>query len=221
MILSHNFFTSSIGKKQVMALTGIGLLGFTFTHLLANLLILVSPDAFNKYSHALITNPLIYVAEAGLLGMFLLHIALAVVLKIENNLARPQKYYVKVSKGNGENIASKTMPYTGVILLVFIILHLINFKYGSNYPTTVDGVQMRDLYRTVVEYFANPAYVAWYVFAMFALGLHTSHGLQSTFQSLGIRHPKYTPIVETASLAYGVFVAVGFSVLAVYSHFQN
>lgn len=221
MILSHNFFTSSIGKKQLMAITGLGLLGFTLSHLLGNLLILVGPDAFNNYSYALVSNPLIYLAEAGLLGLFLLHIALAVVLRIENNLARPQKYYVKVVKGNGENFASKTMPITGVIMLVFVIIHLLNFKYGSNYSTTVDGVQMRDIYRTVIEYFANPAYVAWYVFAMCALGLHTSHGLQSTFQSLGLRHPKYTHIVEGLSFAYGVAVAIGFSTLAIYSHFQN
>lgn len=221
MILSHNYFTSSVGKKQVMALTGFGLLGFTLSHILGNLLILVGPDAFNKYSNNLTSNPLIYVAEAGLLGLFLLHILLAVVLRIENNSARPVRYYVKVSRGGGENIASKTMPYTGLILLVFVILHLLNFKFGTNYTTTVDGIQMRDIYRTVIEYFANPLYVAWYVFAMMALGLHTSHGFQSAFQSIGFNHPKYTPAIYCLSIAYGLFVAIGFSVLAVYSHFQN
>lgn len=221
MLLSQNYFTSSIGKKQVMALTGFGLVGFTLSHILANFLIFVGPDVFNKYSYALVSNPLIYAAEAGLLGMFVLHILLAVVLKIENNTARPQKYYMKVSTGSGETFASRTMPITGFILLVFLVLHLINFKFGSHFETTIDGVVMRDLYKTVIQYFANPLYVAWYVFAMFALGLHTSHGVQSAFQSLGLNHPKYTPIIQVASLAYGVFVAVGFSALAVFSHFQN
>lgn len=221
MIKAHNYFTSSIGKKQIMALTGFGLIGFTASHLLGNLLIFLGADAFNKYAYALTSNPLIYVAEAGLLGMFLLHIVLAVILKIENAAARPHRYYVKVKTGRGETLASSTMPYTGCILLVFVIVHLLNFKFGSNYPTTVDDVAMRDLYRTVVEYFSNPLYVAWYVLAMAALGLHTSHGVQSMCQTWGFNHPKYTPIVQTVSLAYGLFVGAGFSILAIYCHFQN
>ena len=221
MIKSHNYFTSSIGKKQIMALTGFGLVGFTASHLLGTLLILLGPDAFNKYAYTLTSNPLIYVAEAGLLGMFLLHLFLAVVLKLENIAARPQNYYVKVKTGRGETFASSTMPYTGIILLIFVVIHLLNFKFGSNYPTTVDGVEMRDLYRTVVEYFANPLYVAWYVVAMIALGLHTSHGFQSVFQTWGFNHPKYTPVIQTASLAYGLFVGAGFSILAIFCHFQN
>ena len=221
MIKAHNYFTSSIGKKQIMALTGFGLVGFTASHLLGNLLIFMGADAFNKYAYTLTSNPLIYVAEAGLIGMFLLHIALAVLTKIENAGARPHRYYVKVRTGRGQTIASTTMPITGIILLVFVIVHLLNFKFGSNYPTTVDGVAMRDLYRTVVEYFANPLYVAWYVVAMIALGLHTSHGFQSMFQSWGVNHPKYTPVIQTASLAYGLFVGAGFSILAIYCHFQN
>lgn len=220
-MLSHNYFTSSVGKKQIMALTGAGLVGFTATHLLGNLLIFVGADAFNVYAYTLTSNPLIYVAEAGLLGMFLLHITLAVVLKLQNSGARPQRYYSKVSTGRGETFASKTMPITGFILLVFVIVHLLNFKFGSMYPTTVDGVEMRDLYRTVIEYFASPLYVAWYVFAMIALGIHTSHGFHSMFQSWGFNHPKYTPAIKAMALAYGVVVAVGFSSLAIFCHFQN
>lgn len=221
MATSHNYFTSSIGKKQIMALTGFGLVGFTASHLLGNLLILLGPDAFNVYAYTLTSNPLIYVAEAGLIGMFCLHILLAVLLKLGNISARPQGYFVKVKTGRGESFASSTMPYTGMILLIFIILHLMNFKFGTNYATTVDGVEMRDLFRTVVEYFSNPLYVVWYVFAMIALGLHTSHGVQSMFQTWGVNHPKYTPVIEMASLAYGVFVAAGFSLLAIFCYFQN
>ena len=221
MIKAHNYFTSSIGKKQIMALTGFGLVGFTATHLLGNLLIFFGADVFNLYAYKLTSNPLIYVAEAGLIAMFLLHLFLAVVLKVQNSAARPHGYYVKVRTGRGETWASATMPYTGIILLVFIILHLLNFKYGTNYPTTVDGVEMRDVFKTVVEYFANPFYVAWYVIAMLALGLHTSHGVQSVFQTWGFNHPKYTPVVQTLSLAYGLFVAAGFSILAIYCHLQN
>lgn len=221
MIKSHNYFTSSVGKKQIMALTGFGLVGFTAAHLLGNLLILVGPDAFNMYAYKLTSNPLIYVAEAGLVGMFMLHLFLAVILKLQNMAARPQGYFVKTKTGRGETFASSTMPYTGLIILVFVVIHLLNFKYGSNYPTTVDGIQMRDIYRTVIEYFADPLYVVWYVFAMLTLGLHTSHGFQSMFQSWGFNHPKYTPIIQTAALAYGLFVGLGFSILAIFCHFQS
>ena len=221
MTSATKFFTASIGKKQIMALTGLGLIGFTVTHLLGNFLILVGPDAFNKYAYTLTSNPLIYVAEAILLGMFLLHIFLAAVLQIQNRLARPESYAVKVKTGRGETFASSTMPYTGLIMLVFIVLHLINFKFGSNYPTVVDGTQLRDLYRTVVEYFANPLYTAWYVFAMLALAIHTSHGFWSMFQSWGLNHPKYNPVIKAASIGYAVFVFVGFSGLAIFCHFQN
>lgn len=221
MIKSHSYFTSSIGKKQIIAITGFGLIGFTLAHLLGNLLILLGSDAFNIYAYKLTSNPLIYVAEAGLVSMFLLHILLAVFLKIENSAARPHAYYLKVKTGRGESFASSSMPYTGAIILIFIIMHLLNFKYGSEYLATVDGLQVRDLYKTVIEYFANPLYVAWYVFAMLALGIHTSHGFQSLFQSWGVNHPKYTPIIQVASLAYGLFVAIGFSTLAIFCHFQS
>jgi succinate dehydrogenase / fumarate reductase cytochrome b subunit len=204
-----------------MALTGLGLLGFTATHLLGNVFIFFGPDAFNFYAHTLTSNPLILVAELGLAGMFLLHIVLAVLTRIENMRARPVNYYVKTRTGRGETLASKTMPITGMVLLVFIILHLWSFKYGTNYSTIVDGVEMRDLFKTVIEYFASPLYVAWYVFAMCTLGYHTSHGFQSAFQSWGMRHPKYTPVIDIMSVAYGVVVALGFSSMAIFCHFQN
>ncbi|MBD66551.1 MAG: cytochrome B subunit [Halobacteriovoraceae bacterium] len=221
MLSMPKYLTASIGKKQIMALTGFGLVGFTLAHLLGNFLMFLGPDAFNMYGHKLTSNPLIYVAEAGLLGMFLAHIFLAAFLTLENKSARPVKYEMKVRTGRGETFASATMPYTGMILLVFVILHLINFKYGAHYETTVDDIVMRDLYKLVVEYFANIYYVVWYVIAMIALGIHTSHGVHSMFQSLGFNHPKYTPHLKTIALLYGLFVAVGFSSLAIFCYFQN
>lgn len=221
MSLSKGYLKSSIGKKQIMAVTGAGLIGFALTHLLGNLLIFLGPDKFNLYAYTLTSNPLIYLAEAILLSLFLGHIVIALVVNIQNRSARSQSYYKKTRTGRGETIASKTMPLTGIILLVFLVLHLINFKYGTDYLTTVDGVEMRDLYRLVVEYFANPLYVAWYVFAMISFGLHTSHGFWSMTQTWGFDHPKYNSIVKCLSNAYGVLVAAGFSSLAIYCYFQN
>lgn len=219
-MLSHNYFTSSIGKKQITAITGLGLVGFTATHLAGNLLMFLGADVFNTYGHKLVTNPFILGAEAILLGMFLLHITLALTVTVQNAQARGRRYYIKRRSG-GETVASMTMPVTGTILLIFIILHLINFKFGTHYETTVDGVVMRDLHRLLVEYFSNPLYVAWYVFAMAALGLHTGHGLQSSLQTWGLNHPSYTPYIKAVSVLYGVGVAVGFSSLAVYCYFLN
>ncbi|MEX0798891.1 MAG: succinate dehydrogenase cytochrome b subunit [Bacteriovoracaceae bacterium] len=218
---SHNYFTSSIGKKQITALTGLGLLGFTAAHLAGNLLVLLGADTFNAYSHELVSHPLILFAQVGLAALFLAHIFTAIFVTVQNAQARSKRYYIKTRSGRGETIASMTMPITGVILLVFIILHLLNFKFGTEYQTTVDGVVMRDIFRTVVEYFANPFYVAWYVFAMLALGLHTGHGLQSSAQTWGLNHPKYTPVIKFASVAYGATVAVGFSAISIYCHFLN
>ena len=218
---SQNYFFSSIGKKQVMAITGLGLCGFLVSHLLGNMLLLLGPDAFNTYAYTLTSTSLIYVAEIGLLVLFIAHVVLAITLTVKNKQARPTKYYLKRKTGAGETFASQTMIYTGFVLLVFIILHLINFKYGTMYATTVNGVEMRDLYRLVIEYFSNPLYVAWYVFAMIAIGIHTSHGFQSAFQSIGINHPKYTPIIKKISCAFGVIVGVGYSALAIFCYFQN
>jgi len=211
----------SIGKKQIMGLTGLALCGFLVTHLLGNFLVLLGPDAFNNYAHTLISNPFIYVAEAGLVALFLSHLFMALKLTWENRQARPVKYYMKKSTGRGETFASKTMIYTGVITFIFVVLHLISFKYGTEYTTYIDGVKVRDIYKLVIEYFSNPLYVAWYVVAMISMGIHTSHGFWSAFQSLGFNHEKYTPIIRKISCLYACFIGLGFSFLSIWCHFQN
>ncbi len=216
------YFVSSIGRKQLIALSGLALCGFLVSHLLGNILLLVSADAFNLYAFKLTSmGALLYVAEAGLAGLFLLHLLLALKLTWENRVARGQKYYVKNRTGRGETIASATMPYTGLILLVFLVLHLIEFKFGAYYETQVDGVTMRDLHRTVVEYFASPLKTAWYVFAMAAAALHTSHGFASAFQTFGWNHPAWMPKVKSLSIIYALGVGGGFALLAVLLHVKG
>lgn len=217
----RNFFTVSVGKKQIMALTGLGLSGFILTHLLGNILIVVSPDMFNLYAHKLTSNNLIYVAEAGLTLLFLVHFFLAMNLTFRNKRSRGDTgYYMKVKTGRGTTLASASMPYTGLLILIFLVSHLIHFKYGPVHMTQVEGMEIRDLYRTVIEYFANPLNMAWYLLAMLALCFHLGHGFQSAFQSLGFNHPKYTPCIKNIGMAFAILSSGGFAALCVYCYLQ-
>jgi succinate dehydrogenase / fumarate reductase cytochrome b subunit len=113
------------------------------------------------------------------------------------------------------------MPYTGVMLLIFLILHLISLKFGTHYETTVDGVVMRDLYRTTLEYFRSPIATAWYVIAMAAAALHTSHGFASAFQTMGWNHGKYFQNVKRLGLIYAIVVGAGFAGLSIWCHLKG
>jgi succinate dehydrogenase / fumarate reductase cytochrome b subunit len=215
------YATSSVVKKQVMGVTGLLLCGFLVSHLIGNCLIYLGPEAFNTYAHTLVTNPLIYVAEAILALIFLSHIALAVKLTIENNNARPEKYFVKQKTGHGATFASSTMPYTGALILVFLILHLLHFKFGPVHSATYGGVEMRDIYKTVVDYFQSPLNVLWYIFCMLALGIHLSHGFWSAFQSIGFWHPKYTCFLRCFAKLFAVAITIGYSALPIYCYLQG
>lgn len=212
---------SSIGKKDVVALTGLGLCGFLIAHLAGNLLLFVGPEIFNTYSHKLISSPFIYVAEAILLSLFLVHFGLSIWLQVENRKARPVSYVMKNKTGRGATAASSTMAITGVITLVFLVLHLKNLKFGEEYHVAYNGILMRDLYRLVIDYFSSLGNVVWYVIAHAALAFHTGHGFQSAFQSLGFRHPRYTPWIEITSKVYAVGISLGFASLAIWCHFQG
>lgn len=217
----NHYFRSSIGRKHLVAITGLLLCGFLVSHLLGNLLLLVGSDAFNLYSYKLFSlGSLLYLIEAVLALVFIVHMYLAVSLNLENLKARG-KYQVKTRTGRGTTIMSATMPYTGLVLLIFLILHLMNLKFGTNYTTTVDGIEMRDIYKTTMEYFQNPMNVAWYVIAMTAAALHTMHGFSSAFQSLGFNHPKYYGKIKLIGYAYGVLIAGGFAFLSVWAYMKG
>ena len=113
------------------------------------------------------------------------------------------------------------MPITGLVLLVFLVLHLINLKFGSYYEVTIDGVVMRDLTRTTLEYFSSPIATAWYVVAMLTAALHTSHGFASAFQTLGWNHHKYFKNVRRLGLIYAVTVGGGFAFLSIWCHLKG
>lgn len=217
----NHYFCSSIGRKHLVAITGLMLCGFLVGHLSGNFLLMVGPDAFNIYGHKLASLGVgLYIIEAALTGVFLLHLFLAFKLNLENAKARG-KYKMKTRTGRGTTFMSATMPYTGLVLLVFIILHLMNLKFGTYYQVEVDGVQMRDLYRVTMEYFTSPVNVGWYVFAMVCAALHTAHGFSSAFQSLGLNHGKYFSKIKLAGYAYAALVGGGFAFLSVWAHLKG
>jgi succinate dehydrogenase / fumarate reductase cytochrome b subunit len=211
------YLGSSVGKKKVVGLTGLAISLFTLTHMAGNMLMFVSADAYNLYSHNLISNPAIYLAEGGLVAFFLIHIILTVQLAMDNRAARPVGYMQAAHGVKRTSFAAKTAILSGSLLLVFVILHLQTFKYGAVYTTTVDGVEMRDIYTLVVEKFHEPGYVAWYLLSLVILGMHLSHGFKASFQSLGLfaaNHPTPTKL----GWAFAILVAGGFITqpLAVY-----
>ena len=214
-----SYLCSTIGRKQLVGLTGLGLAGFVLTHMLGNLLILVSPEAYNKYSHALITNPLLLVAEAGLLLMFFGHICLALYLAVKNKMARKTGYAVRSNGEKGTSWIMRTLWMQGLLILVFLILHLISFKYGTHYTVTYGGVEMRDIHKLVVEVFQQPGYVVWYLVALFILGFHLSHGVKSSIQTFGIYNPRIQCGIKLLSWAYAILVTVGFVVQPLYVYF--
>ncbi len=217
----NHYFRSSIGRKQLVAITGLLLCGFLVSHLIGNLLLMVSSDAFNLYAHKLASlGGLLYVIEAFLALVFIVHLGLAMKLNLENMQSRG-KYQQKTKTGRGTTFASQTMPYTGVVLLAFLVLHLISLKFGTYYEVTIDGVLMRDLTRTTIEYFKSPVATAWYVFAMITAAIHTSHGFSSAFQSMGWNHGKYFQNVKRLGLIYAIAIGGGFAFVSIWCHLKG
>lgn len=205
------FFASTVGKKYLIGLSGLVWAGFVFVHMAGNLTILISHDLYNQYGHAIVSNkPLLFATEAILLGALILHVFLAINLSLGNRKAKGLQPNSRTNGEKGASLASQSMAIHGSILLVFIISHLITFKYGPHYDTTVNGVPMRDLARLMVEVFSQPGAVAWYIVSLLLLGTHLSHGFGSVFQSFGLLHPAYQTKIKCASWGYAIIVTLGF-----------
>lgn len=208
--------SSSVGTKVLIAFTGLALFGFLIVHLAGNLLLLSGPEAFNAYSHKLISNPLIYLAEAGLAAIFLVHVWKAVRNFGRNRAARPAGYEVKRPAGHTsrKSLSSTTMILSGTTILVFLILHLKTFKFGPWYDAAEPGV--RDIYRLTIEVFHQPVYVIWYVIAMVLVGMHLRHGITSALQSLGAIPAGLTRKVLAAGAIVAALVAGGFALIPIW-----
>ncbi len=214
---------SSIGKKLLTGITGVGLMVFLVLHLAGNLNLLIGKDAFNGYTHKLEgLGELLVVIELGLLAVFLLHVASAVSVWNANRATRSVKNNLVQSKGppSRQTTSSRSMIITGAILFVFIILHVLQFRFGPSvregYVTPLASEQVRDLYRLVVEKFKQLPFVIGYMAAMVILGLHLRHGFWSAFQSLGLLNQRLRGLAFSAGLFVAAILAVGFLILPLY-----
>lgn len=207
------YWSSSIGRKQIMAKTGLMLCGFLIIHLAGNMLLFVGPEAFNAYAASLTSNKFIlYPAEVVLFSIFAVHIGLALKLTVENRQARGGVRYAVNTQVGDMSFATKTMPITGIWTLVFMILHLVNFKFADH--SVENG-----LYGVVQTHFQNPIWSVYYIVSMALLGFHVGHGLQSSFQTFGLNHPKYNDLIKNSSIGFGSLIFVGFSSFPIYFFF--
>jgi succinate dehydrogenase / fumarate reductase, cytochrome b subunit len=214
-------FSSSIGRKLVMSITGLFLCSFLVIHLIGNLQ-LFNDDAgaaFNIYSEFMGHNMVIRVMEFVLLAGFVFHIWDAVALTRRNKKARGAGYAVNHSEQNS-NWSSRNMGLLGTVILVFLIIHLYNFflpaKSHDLNQVMVEGEMVDNLYERVVLAFQNPIYVALYVISMIALAFHLMHGFKSAFQTLGLNHKKYTPAIKGIGYAFSILVCLGFAIMPLY-----
>ena len=206
MGLIGSLYRSSVGKKSIMAASGLLLSLFLLTHMLGNSVSFLGRDAFNTYAERLHSlGTLVYIFEIGLLTLFLIHIITGIILYLENLQARPSRYSVNTSEG-GRSWGSRTMPYTGVIILVFIIVHLMNFHF------TDKSVPVADLVR---ELLSSPSLAFFYIFSLVALALHLSHGFWSLFQSIGFNHEKYNPLLIKGALVFSILMGAVFILIPV------
>ena len=211
---------SSVGTKIVVGTTGFLLFLYLILHIGGNVMVFLGPDTFNGYSDMLLSNPLILPIEIALLLIFLLHVYKTVTMVLANRTARPVAYVRKKSAGapSRKTFASSTMIFSGLWLLLFIVIHVRTFKYGTEYKTTAG---IRDLYRLEIENFSSPITVAFYILSMLVVGSHLWHGASSSLQSLGIENHRWTPRMLTAGKVAAVLIAGGFIVIAIWAFSQG
>ena len=199
--------SSSVGKKYVMAASGLLLVGFLVAHLLGNLLIYSGENgsAFDSYAHTLESSPLLPLAEIGLGLLFVVHIAMALRVSFQNREARSQGYAVRASLGK-RTLASGSMLVTGLVVLVFVIIHLYDFRIGKLLVEPQSS-----LAALVRQRLATPLGAGIYLVGVAALSLHVRHAFRSAFQSLGVNHPHWNPALEKAGIAAAILFGLGFA----------
>jgi succinate dehydrogenase / fumarate reductase, cytochrome b subunit len=210
--------SSSIGQKFVMGITGLLLCGFLVAHLAGNLLLFAGAESFNEYAHALHKQwELLAVAEIGLLVLFVAHVYLACVLSIGNARARTTYYAMKQPKVAGRIIGANSWMFTsGAVVLAFVILHIIDLRLGLRSDVKyLAETDPNAPYANTVAVLSNPVSRLVYGVGVIILGVHLSHGFASAFQSVGLNHPKYMPLIKIIGKIFAVVIAIGFFSLVV------
>lgn len=213
---------SSIGKKLIMSFAGLFLIAFLVVHLSINLLVLLENNAyFNTAAHFMATNKVIKVFEIILFLGFLIHIIYAFILQIQNWMARPVRYKVE-NLTNQKSFFSKYMIHTAIIILIFLVIHLLDFYFKSKLgEPAIDPVTgLPDMAAMVETKFKNIWAVIFYVLCFVFLSFHLSHAFQSAFQTLGLNHNKWTPVIKFLGLIYSILVPLGFALISIIIYFS-
>lgn len=211
--VSVGLFKSSLGRKYLMALSGLFLCTFLIVHCIGNMQLFKDDggQAFNEYTYFMTHNPLIKIVAYVNYALILLHVINGFILLSANKKARPQAY-ANVDQSKSSTWSSRNMGILGTLILVFLIVHMRSFwfemKFGSIPVIMYDGsdIAYKDMYKIVVEAFTQAWYVALYVICMIALAFHLFHGFQSAFQTFGINHHRYTPVIKV--IGVGVFAII-------------
>jgi len=212
-----SFYASSVGKKYVVALTAIPLLLFLPGHVIGNLLIFAGAEALNEYAEFLHTmghGAGIWFFRIGILAAFAIHLTATIQLARQNRAARADRYAVKVAQRS--TAASRTMIVSGLIILSFVIFHILHYtvrvseEFQQLPPFLLDGREVFDVYSMVILGFQNYAATAFYVIGITLLCLHLTHGVQSVFQTIGVRSRKSQDLVKIVARLYTVFIFAGF-----------
>lgn len=223
-----DFLLSSIGKKLVMALSGLFLTTFLVIHLIGNIQLLYNDggQAFNIYAKFMTSNPLIKFVSIGLYAGILLHAIQGILIVLSNKKAKGSKYAVTTYK-NG-NWMSKNMGLLGILIFAFLCIHMGDFWWKMKFTDklemiTYDGYDyaVKDLYSKVYYSFSQGWIVIVYFIGLIALSLHLIHGFQSAFTTLGLVHKKYTPIIKLMGITYSILVPLGFAIIPFYVFFKD
>ena len=218
------FITSSIGQKIVMSLSGLFLCLFLVIHVVGNTQLFINDggEAFNLYTYQMTSSPLIKIVGYFTYATILLHAVQGILLYFQNRMAKGVGYSVK-TKDNA-SFAARNMAFLGTVIFVYIVVHMGNFwyvyKWGSTEMMTIDGEEYKNMYVVVQAAFKQLWLVILYVVSMVMLGLHLSHGFQSGFQTLGINHLKYTPLIKNLSIGlFGILIPTLFAAMPLYFYF--
>jgi succinate dehydrogenase / fumarate reductase cytochrome b subunit len=214
---------SQVGRKILTGITGVGLMVFIIFHLATNLQVFGDVHAFNEAAYALESMGwLLYILKAGLASAFLLHAYIGISIWWNRRKARPEGYEKYQTKGgpSHQTWAARSMIFTGIVLLVFLVIHIDTFKFGATEMVILpSGEEARDLKGLMISTFQQPIWAFGYTAVMLLLGFHLGHGFWSAFTSLTMKHNQYSALIYTIGVIFAILMAVGFLIIPLYIYF--